>query len=82
MSQFPPVNNVLLCMRKTFTLKKIVRVLKQNGFRFVRSKGSHFIFRKDVTHQRVIVPMHHKDLPKGTLNEILKQAGLSKEDAS
>ena len=69
-------------MRKTFTSKQIIRVLEQNGFRFIRSKGSHFIFRKDTTSQRVIVPMHHKDLPKGTLNEILKQAGLSKETLS
>lgn len=67
-------------MHKTFTPKQIVRILEQNGFRFIRSKGSHFIFRKNMTNQRVIVPMHHKDLPKGTLNEILKQAGLSKKD--
>jgi predicted RNA binding protein YcfA (HicA-like mRNA interferase family) len=67
-------------MRKTFTPKQIIRILEQNGFRYVRSKGSHFIFRKDNTHQRVIVPMHRKDLPKGTLISILKQAGLSRED--
>jgi predicted RNA binding protein YcfA (HicA-like mRNA interferase family) len=67
-------------MRKTITPKQIVHILEQNGFLFIRSKGSHFIFRKNATKQRVIVPMHHKDLPKGTLNEILKQAGITKKD--
>ena len=28
---------------------------------------------------RVVVPPHKKDLPKGTLLEILKQAGISKD---
>jgi predicted RNA binding protein YcfA (HicA-like mRNA interferase family) len=28
----------------------------------------------------VVVPFHKKDLPKGTLIEILKQAGFSKEE--
>jgi len=28
--------------------------------------------------KRVIVPMHNKDLPKGTFFSILKQAGIDK----
>ena len=28
---------------------------------------------------RVVVPLHKEDLPVGTLLEILKQAGISKE---
>jgi len=28
----------------------------------------------------VVVPFHKKDLPKGTLLEILRQAGISKEE--
>ncbi|MEA2033977.1 MAG: type II toxin-antitoxin system HicA family toxin [Euryarchaeota archaeon] len=32
------------------------------------------------TRQRVIIPVHKKDLPKGTLMEILKQAGIKKEE--
>jgi len=30
--------------------------------------------------KRIIVPVHKKDLPKGTLLEILKQAGINKEE--
>jgi predicted RNA binding protein YcfA (HicA-like mRNA interferase family) len=32
------------------------------------------------TNVRVVVPMHKKDLPKGTLHEIIKQSGMSIED--
>jgi predicted RNA binding protein YcfA (HicA-like mRNA interferase family) len=30
--------------------------------------------------KRVIVPMHNKDLPAGTLHNILKQAGIDKNE--
>jgi predicted RNA binding protein YcfA (HicA-like mRNA interferase family) len=32
------------------------------------------------TKRRVVVPFHKKDLPKGTLLEILRQAGIDKEE--
>ncbi|MEK7202480.1 MAG: type II toxin-antitoxin system HicA family toxin [Patescibacteria group bacterium] len=41
-----------------------------------RQKGSHQIFYNSTTKRRVTVPFHRRDLPKGTLNDILKQAGL------
>ncbi|MFV9631031.1 MAG: type II toxin-antitoxin system HicA family toxin [Methanosarcinales archaeon] len=44
-----------------------------------RVKGSHHIFYHPETKRRVVVPFHKKDLPKGTLLEILKQAGISKD---
>ncbi|MDD4126433.1 MAG: type II toxin-antitoxin system HicA family toxin, partial [Methanomicrobium sp.] len=43
-------------------------------------KGSHHIYLHPETRQRVVIPVHKKDLPKGTLMEILRQAGISKED--
>jgi predicted RNA binding protein YcfA (HicA-like mRNA interferase family) len=30
--------------------------------------------------KRVMVPLHKKDLPKGTLHNILKQAGIDKNE--
>jgi predicted RNA binding protein YcfA (HicA-like mRNA interferase family) len=32
------------------------------------------------TKRRAVVPMHLKDIPKGTLSSLLKEAGVSKED--
>ena len=63
-----------------FTPAKIIRILRQNGFALDHATGSHYIFYHPATKRRVSVPYHNKDLPKGTLASILKQAGLTRED--
>ncbi len=62
------------------TPQKIIRILEKNGFILDRIKGSHHIYYNPVTKRRVVVPLHRKTLPKGTLMEILKQAGISKDE--
>ncbi len=62
------------------TSKKVIKLLKINGFQLDHSTGSHFIFYHPVSHKRVTVPYHKKDLPKGTLLAILRQAGISKNN--
>jgi predicted RNA binding protein YcfA (HicA-like mRNA interferase family) len=59
-----------------FTPKKLVKLLKQNGFVFIRQNGSHAIFRNDQKARKVVVPMHSKDIPTGTLHAILKDADI------
>jgi predicted RNA binding protein YcfA (HicA-like mRNA interferase family) len=63
----------------SLTSKKIINLLKKNGFQLDHTTGSHFIFYHPQKKLRVTVPYHSKDLPKGTLIAILKQAGISKE---
>ncbi|MCP4460032.1 MAG: addiction module toxin, HicA family [Cytophagales bacterium] len=55
--------------------KELVRILEKEGFIFVRQSGSQAIFRK-AGNKIIIVPIHSKDIPKGTLKAILKDAGL------
>jgi predicted RNA binding protein YcfA (HicA-like mRNA interferase family) len=62
------------------TSQKIIRILEQHGFALDRVKGSHHIYYHPLTKRRAIVPLHTGDLPKGTLLEILKQAGISKDE--
>jgi predicted RNA binding protein YcfA (HicA-like mRNA interferase family) len=38
------------------------------------------LYYNPITGKRVVVPFHKKDLPKGTLFEILRQAGINKEE--
>jgi predicted RNA binding protein YcfA (HicA-like mRNA interferase family) len=64
----------------SFTGKEIIRILKAKGFVLDRSKGSHQIFIHSISKNRVVVPMHKRDLPKGTFFAILKQAGIDKDD--
>ncbi|WP_298669530.1 type II toxin-antitoxin system HicA family toxin [uncultured Methanofollis sp.] len=60
--------------------QKVIKILETRGFVLVRSRGSHHLYRHPETGRRVIVPFHAKDLPTGTLLEILRQAGIKKED--
>ena len=58
------------------TAKQMVKLLKKNGFKKVRQRGSHQFFKNDETGLTTVVPMHNGDLDKGTEDAILKQAGL------
>jgi predicted RNA binding protein YcfA (HicA-like mRNA interferase family) len=64
----------------SLTSQQVVKVLEQKGFVLDRSKGSHRIYFHPETKKRVVVPFHRKDLPQGTLREILRQAGISREE--
>jgi len=64
----------------SFTPKELARILEKNGFVLKRVKGSHHYFVNIQTKKIAVVPMHQKDLPKGTLLAILKQAGIDKNE--
>lgn len=55
--------------------KELIYLLKKNGFLFIRQSGSHAIYKRN-DELMVVVPIHNKDIPIGTLNGILKDAGL------
>ncbi|MEO8733630.1 MAG: type II toxin-antitoxin system HicA family toxin [Flavobacteriales bacterium] len=63
---------------KVLTPDALIKLLREHGFEFVRAKGSHQIFKNRANGKMTIVPMHRRDLPKGTLLAILKQAGIDK----
>ena len=58
----------------------VIRVLFKLGFEVKKKRrGSHLILKKDSI--RVTVSMHkNKDIPKGTLLSILRQAKISKKE--
>ncbi len=60
--------------------EKIITFIEKKGFVLDRIKGSHHIYIHPDTRQRIVIPVHKKDLPKGTLMEILKQAGIKKDE--
>ena len=58
------------------TAKEIIKQLKADGWVEVATRGSHIQYRHPTKPGKVTVPFHSGDLPRGTLNSILKQAGL------
>jgi predicted RNA binding protein YcfA (HicA-like mRNA interferase family) len=55
---------------------EVVKLIHADGWQLVRIAGSHHHFRRAVKPGLVTVPHPKRDLPPGTLNSILKQAGL------
>ena len=53
-----------------------VKALGKVGFYLKRQHGSHLILRRDNPFAQVVVP-NHKELDRGTLRAIIRQAGLS-----
>lgn len=60
--------------------KRVIRKLKKAGFYELHQRGSHLSLKNPKTGKIVVVPVHGKDIPIGTLQEIVvHQAGLSIE---
>ncbi|RYY06056.1 MAG: type II toxin-antitoxin system HicA family toxin [Sphingobacteriaceae bacterium] len=57
-------------------IKELVTLLKKDGLQEKDQKGSHLQLIHPAKSGKVTVPIHGGDIPKGTLNAILKQAGL------
>lgn len=60
----------------SLTPDRIIKILLKNGFELDHQAGSHRVYYNPVTKRRAVVPYHRRDLPKGTLLSILRQAGL------
>jgi len=55
-----------------------VKLLLKVGFYIRRQQGSHIILRRNEPFAQLVVP-DHKELDRGTLRAIIRQAGLSVE---
>ncbi len=56
-----------------------VKALGKIGFYLKRQHGSHMILRRDNPFAQVVVP-NHKELDRGTLRAIIRQAGLGVDE--
>jgi predicted RNA binding protein YcfA (HicA-like mRNA interferase family) len=58
---------------------ELIRLIEDDGWHRVRSRGSHRQYRHFSKSGLVtIAGKPSKDIPRGTLNSVLKQAGLKK----
>ena len=62
---------------------KLIAALIKDGFqpRGKSKRGSHQVFRKELPDgaRNVVVPLGKKEIPRGTLRSIMRQAGLTEE---
>jgi len=66
-------------MPKRYTTRQVVRVLEGLGFVFVGRKSTHLKYFHPKKGRVVIVPQVKKEIEKGTLGSILRQARVEKE---
>jgi predicted RNA binding protein YcfA (HicA-like mRNA interferase family) len=59
--------------------RECVKALEKAGFQVARRKGSHITLKRSDPYAKVIVP-DHKEIHKGTLRNIMRQAGLSLDE--
>jgi len=60
---------------------ELIKLLAKWGIRPVRQRGSHVQLKGECNgvERYTTVPVHRKDLPNPTLNQILKDCGISRE---
>ena len=60
--------------------RDVVKALSKIGYKIDHQTGSHIILRHEKpSHRRITVP-DHKEIAKGTLRAIIRQAGLIIEE--
>ena len=62
-------------------VREVIRLIEADGWYLRTIRGSHRQFKHSIKTGRVTVPgKPNDDLAPGTLNSILKQAGLKEDD--
>jgi len=75
----PATSEELSAVDMALKYRDLIKLLESHGWAIERTVGSHFQFRHPKNPGTVTVPGGGKlgnDVPPGTLNSILKQAGL------
>lgn len=67
-------------MPKVYTPKQVLSKLKKLGFAQDRQTGSHKVLYEPESKRRAVIPFHLKEIPKGTMSSILREAKISKEE--
>jgi predicted RNA binding protein YcfA (HicA-like mRNA interferase family) len=58
-------------------VREVIKILEKDGWYLIRTKGSHRQYKHPTKKGLVTIAGHlSDDLSKGTLNSVLKQAGL------
>jgi len=66
---------------KVVSGKRLCKVLEDRGWELKRIHGSHHIYMQPGNPKILTVPVHgNQDLKKGTLGQLLKDAGLTDKD--
>lgn len=57
---------------------ELIKYLEERGFQTMHVRGSHHVLK--LNDRQATVPLHHSEIGKGMLEEILARAGISVEE--
>ena len=60
--------------------QQVIRALERAGWQVHRQRGSHVSMHKQGVAFVITVPLHRRDMPRGTLRDIIKDAGLTVDE--
>jgi predicted RNA binding protein YcfA (HicA-like mRNA interferase family) len=61
--------------------KQVCNILSKHGFVEVRQRGSHIVMQKQLPDTTITIPVpNHAELRIGTLQSIIRQSGISKNE--
>jgi predicted RNA binding protein YcfA (HicA-like mRNA interferase family) len=67
-------------MLPAVSAQEVINVLRKLGYEKDRQRGSHIIMRQvENPYRRITIP-NHREIAKGTLRAIIREAGLSVDD--
>lgn len=58
------------------TFREVEKLLTSKGWYHHHTNGSHYVYKHKELEGSVVVPNHKGDIPKGTLNNIMRQGQL------
>lgn len=73
---YPLLHDAHECVFYPVDSRTLLAALRADGWRDVAQKGSHVQLKHPTKAGRVTVPHPKRDLPRGTLRSIEKQAGI------
>lgn len=56
--------------------QELIKLLKKNKCKILRNGSRHDVWISSITGKQFTVPRHKAEIPKGTLENILKDAGI------
>jgi len=60
--------------------KEVIKKFEKLGFIIDRQSGSHVVLYHPKDKRRVVIPLHIKDIKKGTLLAILRESRVSRDE--
>jgi len=60
--------------------KEVIKRFEKLGFIIDRQSGSYVILYRPKDKRRAVIPLHLKDIKKGTLLAILRESGISRDE--